>query len=126
MFAWGPRGPAGSWRTDQGAVVDRAALGTLGLDGGRVLGELGRDDARAELQDLLVAQSWTLGDPKALSLPPTFASPPTANSPQGPGPPWAQLGLSRPSHPADLSLLWNPELQADPRAPGSRPARWRL
>lgn len=39
----------GSWGPYQGAVVDWAALGTLGLDGGSVLGELGRDDASAEL-----------------------------------------------------------------------------
>lgn len=74
MFPCRPRGPAGSRRPYQGAVIDGAALGTLGLDGGGVLGELGCDDASAELQDLLIRQSWTLGDTKAPSEPPTTAS----------------------------------------------------
>lgn len=53
-LSWGPRGP------DQGAVVDGAALGALGPDGGGVLGDLGRHHALTELQNLLVRQTWTL------------------------------------------------------------------
>ena len=37
-------------------------MGALGLDGGGVLGELGCDDTSAELQHLLISQSWTLED----------------------------------------------------------------
>ncbi|KAG7232937.1 hypothetical protein INR49_007924, partial [Caranx melampygus] len=50
----------GSWGPDQSAVVDGAALGALGPDGGGVLGDLGRHHTFTELQDLLVSQTWTL------------------------------------------------------------------
>lgn len=51
-----PRGP------DECPVVDGAALGALGADGGGVLGDLGRHHTSAELQDLLISQTRTLQD----------------------------------------------------------------
>lgn len=56
FLSWGTRRP------DQRPVVDRAALGTLGPDGGGVLRNLGRDHASTKLQDLLITKTWTLQD----------------------------------------------------------------
>lgn len=61
-FSRGPRRTAGSWGTDEDPIVDGAALGALGLDGGSVLGDLSCDDISAELQDLFIHQNWTLPD----------------------------------------------------------------
>lgn len=65
-FARWSRWPLASWGPDEGPVVDGAALRALGPDGGGVLGDLGRDDASAELQDLLITQTRTLQDRKTL------------------------------------------------------------
>lgn len=61
-FSWWSQRPSGARGSDECAVVDGAALGALGPDGGGVLGDLGCDHTSAQLQDLLVGQTRTLPD----------------------------------------------------------------